>query len=119
VTIVRTQISPGHVVEGRAEFAVLAIKLHFPGRIDIEKFAVPQAFPGTRVIAAQHFLRMLAVQAHPGKELMLGSQAHVLVTLNSDVSTRPVQQRETTIERQRGEELTEGAIRLIRVLRQH
>jgi hypothetical protein len=72
VTVVGTQISPGHCVEGLAEFAILATKLHLPGRIDVEKFAAPQAFPGARVIAAQHLYRMLAVQAHPSKEVMLG-----------------------------------------------
>jgi hypothetical protein len=30
---------------------------------------------------------MLAVKAHPGKEVMLGQQAHVLVTLDGDVPT--------------------------------
>ena len=72
MAIVGPQISQSHLLEGLVKFVVLAAELHFPCRIDIEKFAATQAFPGTRVIAAQHLLGVLAVKAHPGKKVMLG-----------------------------------------------
>jgi hypothetical protein len=51
MAIVGTQISQSHLQEGLAKFVVLTAKLHFPGCIDIEKFAATQAFPGARVIS--------------------------------------------------------------------
>jgi hypothetical protein len=47
MAIVGTQISQSHLTKGFTKFVILAAKLHFPCRIDIEKFTTTQAFPGT------------------------------------------------------------------------
>jgi hypothetical protein len=84
MAVIGLQIGQGDLVQGRVKFVVLTTKLDLSCGIDVQKLAPTQALPGTRVIPAQHLLGMLTVQVHPRKEIMIGQQSHVVLTLNGD-----------------------------------
>src|SRR4030095_9883700 len=94
-------------------------KLHLACGIDIEELPPPQTFPGPGIITTEHFLSMLPIEAHASIEIMLPQEPDILFALDADMSAGCVQQGETKVERQIGQELPELLVLQACLLRQY
>ena len=117
--VIRTQISQGHLKQWLVKFLILTAELHFACGIDIEELTPPQTFPRPGVITTEHFLSMLTIEAHASIEIMLPQELDILFALDADMSAGGVQQRETKVKRQIGQELPELLVLQACLLRQY
>ena len=107
VPVVRTQIGHGHLKQWLLEFVILTAELRLACSIDVEELAPAETFPGPGIITTEHFLSMLPIEAHAGKEIVLPQELDIVLALDADMSAGCVQERETEVERQIRQELPE------------
>src|SRR6185295_13489538 len=107
VAVIRTQIRESHLQQWLAKFLILTAELHLAFSIDIEELTPSQTLPGPGIVAAEHLLSMLPIVAHASIEIMVAQELDILFALDSDMSAGCVQQRETKLKRQIGQELPE------------